>query len=394
MSSVVRTLGAVSFAALVGIVACDVGRVPRAFRADLGSSSAAAGGTGGQGAGGDDGGGLIDDECVGDGLCGTDLIEVVFDRPNVYFVFDRSGSMVTPEGGPAPAFSRFNRLRDASVAVVEDLGPLINVGLALFPAGGADGCAAGGEVMPVTPGDKPGASATLEAFASALDVVPDGGTPIAATLDGLRPRLAGLPGRTIVMLVTDGGPNCNAAASCDIGACQANIDGVCPDPQTNCCAPSDLDFGPRLCVDEPATVAALEAIAAAGVETYVIAIPGAESYGAVLDAMAVAGGVPQEGGATDYFRVDDLSGIEAVLRNIAAGAVSCTIPLQAPSPDPMRTNVYFDCDVVPFSASGGWTWEGENFDAITLHGVACQRLKNGEVGEVQVLTGCPIDAPR
>jgi len=327
----------------------------------------------------------------GEGFCGTDVVPIEFDSPNVYFVFDRSGSMTDPVGN---GDTRFSVLRNASVGVVDDLGQLINVGLALFPSFSQNGCAAGSEVMSVTPGDKPGQTATLAAFSQALTLQPQGGTPIAATLRNLLPTLAALPGRTIVLLVTDGGPNCNESAVCSIGDCQANIDGVCPDPQSNCCEASNSSFGPRLCVDEPDTVAAIEDITAAGVETYVIGIPGTEQYEDVLDAMAVAGGTAQVNAPTQYHRVDDFQAIGAVLRDIAADAVSCTVPLQGPVTDPMMTNVYFDCDVLPFSDINGWTWEGEDDDTITFHGTFCEALKNGGVGEVQVLTGCPTEVPK
>ncbi len=328
----------------------------------------------------------------GEGFCGTDVVPIVFDSPNVYFVFDRSGSMTDPAGSGNE--SRFSALRNASIEVVDDLGQLINVGLALFPAYSQDGCAAGAEVMSVTPGDKPGQTATLDTFSQALTLQPQGGTPIAATLRNLLPTLSTLPGRTIVLLVTDGGPNCNANAVCSIGDCQANIDGVCPDPLTNCCDASDLNFGPRLCVDEPDTLAALQDITAAGVETYVIGIAGSDQYEDVLDAMAVAGGTAQVNAPTQYHRVDDVQTIGAVLRGIASDAVSCTVPLQDPVTDSTMANVYFDCDVVPFSDINGWTWEGDLFDTITFHGTFCQALKNGDVGEVQVLIGCPTEVPK
>lgn len=378
---------------VVAAASCDVSRGRRPFRPEFTSSSVGVGGAGAGGEGLSVGSGGNED-CVmdGEGFCGTDVVAIEFDSPNVYFVFDRSGSMSNPAGSGDE--SLFSVLRGASIDVVDDLGQLINVGLALFPSHSQDGCLAGDEVMEVTPGDKPGQSATTQAFAKALSLQPNGGTPIAATLRNLLPTFEGLPGRTIVMLVTDGGPNCNASAVCAIGDCQANIDGVCPDPNANCCEASNQNFGPRLCVDASATVQALENITAAGVETYVIGIPGTEQYVDVLDAMAVAGGTPQMNAPTAYYRVDDVGAIGSVLRGIAAEAVSCTVPLRGPVTDPMMTNVYFDCDVLPFSDINGWTWEGDGYDTILLHGSFCQALKNGDVGEVQVLTGCPTEVPK
>ena len=56
----------------------------------------------------------------------------------------------------------------------------------------------------------------------------------AATRSALLPKLSALPGKVIVVLATDGGPNCNPDAMCDIGECQENIEGCVPGE--TCCA--------------------------------------------------------------------------------------------------------------------------------------------------------------
>lgn len=338
------------------------------------------------GAGGDDG--FIDAGPVAPGpdaggLCGNEFHTIEFDAPNVYFVLDASGSMAEQAKGG----SRYEIVREAVVDLVRDLGPLINVGAAVFPVNAnVNPCGAGAEVMPVTPGDPPGSTetSTTEAFEEAIDVVPNGGTPTGKTLAVLAPTLAQLPGKTIVVLATDGGPNCNSAASCGIDDCVPNIEGSC-DPGTNCCAPGGV-AGPELCIDREATLEAISAIAADGIEVYVIGIPGSEVYEDVLDEMAVAGGAPLSG-KDKYYRVTDLDDLGGVLGSIAGQVLSCEFPLESPPDVPNKTNVYLDGELLPFDEKNGWSWKSES--VVELNGEACERLKGGEVKQVQVVSGCP-----
>src|SRR5262249_39088811 len=132
-----------------------------------------------------------------------------------------------------------------------------------------------------------------------------GGTPTAATLRALAPRLTALSGRTFVILATDGGPNCNPDSACGADRCMINIehqsDSCTPGGTLNCCA-SDL-FGPRNCLDDDATSAAIADLARAGIPTFVIGVPGSVPYAAALERMAVAGGTALAE-SPRYYRVD------------------------------------------------------------------------------------------
>ncbi|HZO15619.1 MAG TPA: vWA domain-containing protein [Polyangiaceae bacterium] len=331
--------------------------------------------------------------CVVDGACGDDEHQIALDVPNIYFVIDRSGSMealVPPDNDD----TRYAVVRGAAVELVRSLGSLVNVGAAVFPLGDieADGCTDGGEVFPVSPGDPLDGDGvdgpTTKSFAFATKLTPKGGTPIAATLDKIAPILSGLEGRTFVLLLTDGGPNCNAGAVCGIAECMPNMEGLCT-PSENCCVADHPDWGPLHCLDRPATVAAVQAIADAGIPVYVIGIPGSEVYGTVLDQMAVAGGVAPTG---QYLRVDDLHELGQVFAQIAADAIRCEISLSDPPADKGFTNVYFDCESVPYDEVDGWTWVGD--DVVELHGAACAALKSGQVAQVKVASGCPTEIPK
>jgi hypothetical protein len=327
------------------------------------------------------------------GYCGNEVHPFEFDATNVYFVLDASGSMLQAAGGK----TRFQALRDASIHIVRTMGPLIRVGAAVFPRNqGPEACGVGEQVMPLTPGDPYDGDnldgPTTVAFKQATAVDPGGGTPVSPTLDALAPTLTSLPGRTVVILATDGGPNCNAEASCGIDTCQPNIEGSCSEGDccgTNCCAPNG-PFGPESCIDEPGSVFSLDYLNAAGIDTYVVGIPGSELYAGVLDSMALAGGAAQFV-SPHYYKVDDLSDLQGVLSSIASLVVSCSFTLASPPEDPTQTNVYFDDEVVLYDPENGWYWQYDG--VVGLAGEACQRLKSGQVKQVQIVSGCPTEVP-
>jgi hypothetical protein len=288
----------------------------------------------------------------------------------------------------------------ATVDLVQSLGGLINVGAALFPLSVTvdDACHAGGEVLPVTPGD----TLDIVAFSKLIHVAPSGGTPTSATLSALYPTLTKLAGRTIVVLATDGGPNCNAAATCGAADCMNNIESacfqkVCCSPQGPNCCDATVPQGPLNCVDRKASVDAVAKLAAAGVRVYVVGIPGSETYGAVLDEMALASGAPQIA-PPFYYKVADYSSLTGTLASIAALEVSCQFELAVPPPDPSLVNVYLDDDVLLQDLTDGWVWDAATAQApkqtIELRGAACQRLKSGKVKQVQIAAGCPTMASK
>ncbi len=354
------------------------------------------GSTGGAG-GGDIFTGTGGGPCVTGGVCGNQLHKISFDVPNLYFVFDRSGSMSDkPVAGSSK--TAYTLVRDAAIDLVKSLGPLINVGAALFPQGNiqVDACTDGDEVFPVTAGDPityedDEEGPTTQGFRAAISVTSQGGTPISATLSTLDPKLAQLSGRTIMLLLTDGGPNCNPQASCTDEECQPIIEGQCP-LGDHCCDPSYPGGGPELCIDRPATLAGIQAVHGLGIDVYVIGVPGSEYYGGLLDEMAEAGGTAQSDAKTKYHKVDEFSKLSAVFAKIAADAISCEFQLEKPPEEKGFTNVYLDCELLPFDPVHGWGWKGD--DVVWLHGDACDKLKSGKVAQVQIVTGCPTEVPK
>jgi hypothetical protein len=262
--------------------------------------------------------------------------------PNLYFVLDRSGSMNDD--------NKWNTIVNVVTTVVLELGPRVNVGVAVFPnpAAGPDTCATGDAIVPLSRGDVP--SRELGPTASAIfktlgSVGAQGGTPTAATLTGLMPLLKTFPGKTYVVLATDGGPNCNPNATCGAAQCQLDIEATpgCA-TNTNCCAGPG---GALNCLDAEPTTFAVQALANNDFPVYVVGVPGSAPYATLLDALATAGGTARDanGPGPQYYDVatTDEPALQAALFQIAGKiAGNCQLTLDAVPPDPNLVNVFID----------------------------------------------------
>ncbi len=311
-------------------------------------------------------------------VCGCLDLDLLTDPPNIYFVLDRSGSM-NDDG-------KWLTIRKVIGSVIAALGPRARFGAAVFPNPTVDVCSVGEQVMPLTLGDSPAGmfGPAVQLFTTATNFDANGGTPTASTLNALTSTLAALPGKTYVILATDGGPNCNDATTCDASACTTNLEGACPlEAGVSCC-----DGDPEECLDTQAAVTAVYAIAAAGVPTYVVGVPGSGPYTGVLDQMALAGGTARST-APYYYEVTstDQAAFTATLSTIAAQVTAtCTLALSAPPPDPTRVNLYLDGTLVPEDPTNGWTLSGST---VTLEGTTCTDVLSGKALSLRIVAGCP-----
>jgi hypothetical protein len=366
--------------AALGALACTSRAHPPALVDDPSGRDSGAGSGG-------SGGGCVNDAMApplpdAQGLCGNTFLQARSDPTNVYFVIDRSGSMQELVEGRV----KYDAVAAASVALVRRLGSQINVGAAVFPGAIVnpdDGCVTGHEVFSTQPGDLvPTDSCGVDGevtrgFSRSISVPSGeglvGGTPTAATLAHLLPTLAALPGKTAVILATDGGPNCNPAAMCDESKCIPNIERY---PQctagVNCCGPSL--GGPTACLDDVATLASVAALAQRGIKTYVIGIPGSAPYAALLDDLARTGGTARPAGSgAAYYEVERLTELDNVLGAIGSTVIlSCHLHLATPAKEKSLVNVYLDRELVLYGAPDGWVWsnlrDGGATDATTSDG--------------------------
>jgi len=322
-------------------------------------------------------------------VCACIDVPLFEDPPNIYFVRDRSGSMAED--------NKWTQVRIVIGKIMRALGPRAAFGATMYPAAStSDACVAGGEIMSIRPGDPPSSTVdgpTTTFLLTATRVAPSGGTPTGATMNAVFSRIAGVPGKTFVILATDGAPNCGTS-SCGVDMCMPNMENApgCPKGGSpNCCeAPTGT---PQNCLDAQATANATAALRTAGIPTYVIGLPGAAPYAAVLDQVAIAGGTPLAG-SPKYFAVTsaDQTVLLNTLKKVAAKIVAtCTYTLKEAPQKPELVNVYLDDVALPFEPGNGWTIDGNK---VTLQGSACERVTNGDVLSVRIIAGCPRIEPR
>lgn len=336
--------------------------------------------------------------------CGAATVALEFIRPNLYFAIDASGSMLDgiPPGEDASAElipgDRYGSLALAIQTLLARVGHRVNYGATLFPTAN-EVCDAGDEILALTPGDTVSFAVSGELgpvlkglMFSIQRRTPRGGTPVAEALRGLLDQLRDRGSETYVFLVTDGGPNCNFTTPCGIDACIPNLerlrlsdDLVC-DESLNCC--DGRIFGPDSCLDASGSRAAVEALALAGIRTFVIGIPGSEAFGGLLDQLAVAGGVARAG-TPSYYRIGDadelIETVSALGRQVA---LSCTIELAEAPPDPNLVNLFFDGELIAADPVDGWTFTDER--TVRVLGTACELMQAGQVLQADIIAGCPI----
>jgi hypothetical protein len=345
-----------------------------------------------------DAGLLLDDAGVDPALCGSERIPAISDPPNLYFIIDRSGSMLDmPPGSP---YTKYENARIALGEMLRVVGHRVRYGAAVYPSLADDGCTAGQPLFPISTGDPPRYAAkgengpVLGALLTTIGNAPPsmlrgGGTPTAASLRALEPMIAALPGKkTYVVLMTDGAPNCNLDLRCGVDDCIPNIEhltapGLVCDSTFNCCAPKVFAGD---CIDRLDSVAAVEEYEAAGIDTFVVGMPGSEAYASLLGQLATAGHTARNG-PTPYYATSDTAELSEALRSIGARvAITCDLPLAQAPENPELVNVYFDDQVVPQNSEG---WRYASDSAIEFRGAACAELEAGQVLDVQVLSGCP-----
>jgi len=145
------------------------------------------------------------------------------------------------------------------------------------------------------------------------------------------------------------------------------------DGQPNCAEGGEYPTSPDLA----ATLQAIATAYAAGIKVHVIGVgPSAGN----LDAMA------ERGGTVKSYPALSPDTLSSALDTIVGAVASCVYTMAATPPDPNNLGVYLDKQLVPQSASDGWTLGSNN--SVVFNGPTCDGIKAGHYTNVQVLFGC------
>jgi len=343
------------------------------------------------------------------GVCSQSNTAAEFRQINMLLVVDKSGSMGTQPTGFAK--TKWVAAGEALKGALKPDDSLISYGFLLFPylAGSTAAltCEMANGAQAVNIGVGPAPDTVPQINQLMLDTLPSGGTPTATALAAAfdyytRGAGASLVGSKYVLLVTDGGPNCNSSVVCDPETCTANLDhnpSSCgANPGTaNCCDIKNQVTGrpnpQSLCLDDAAVVEQLRGLAAKDINTFVVGIPGSEAYASYLDTFALEGGVPvsDPAKAHKYYEVTGESGLAEAFNTITTTLVrSCVVPLEKEPLDLSNINLAIDCTPVPQMSAGVRNW---HYDAaqqvIVIEGANCTRIEKSGVQRVDVVLGCP-----
>lgn len=361
------------FVSLALLITLGCSATPGGSRPDAGSASFDAGGgdvDGGWPPGFDSGPPPppVDSGPMLDGGCeSTTPVEttIIGDPPDMLLTVDISGSMCTPlvETLPPSMETKLLIMQTALHDLVGAYDARVNFGLMLYPSDNM--CAPGTVRNDIAPRNAAAIQGTLGGLTTdffGCSLAHGGATPTHTTIDAARAYYDTIPVNPIgryVLLATDGLPNCG---------------------------PELPEGGTEETVDE--TVAAIEALRAAGIDTYVLGF-GADLTGGgdALNRMATAGGT-----GTPY-SARSAAELATALDMIAAEVIppSCTVELGGPARDPRLFQVRFDGGpLIPRDEShaSGWDYD-PSANTITFYGAECAAVQAGSVESIDVDFGCP-----
>ena len=290
--------------------------------------------------------------------CGED--EVAVEKPKapatVLIVMDRSGSM---EG------AKWEQAKAAVGKVLDAHGPYINFGLLVFPAKKSSSCVLPGVAdVPFALNNGPTIVDTMGATGTGGDT-PTGGALQAASQIFLQAKPAG---DRVVVVATDGEPNC--AIDCGKCGCALGCDFLCFNEDT--CAEDEV-------------FAAVSALAAQDVKTYVIGIEGSGGAKKVLNKMAELGGTALPGDPA-YFEANNGDDLAAALDTIAGSVGSCSANLQIP-PGTAFVVVEINGEKLLKDPTHTDGWDLLEGDVMQLYGSACESA-SAEGSTVEVTYVC------
>ena len=304
---------------------------------------------------------------------------------DLMLVIDRSNSMEDNIDGSSFPPRKWDDLHDALASTLPAIDSTVNIGAYAFPErfqGTADHPCNISSSLDLAPGL--GQAGDVLALFTNTD--PNGGTPTNAAIqlvgDLLVPRVS--RARTeVIVLATDGGPDCSATL--DPTTC------TCVDPSLSVCTTND-------CLDSVRTTTTIASYAARGVPTFIIGLDSATlpAERAALSEMAIAGGRPNTAsGQPTYYSAEQVSEVNAAFASITRSIAQCALATPSRPSDPSAIEVQIDGVTIPMDPThmNGWDWNDPSFGQIALFGSACDALADPTAKAVALVSTC-ADAGR
>jgi hypothetical protein len=289
----------------------------------------------------------------GDGGCGSVVLQGSLIPGNVVVVFDQSLSMNQAFGDAGP---KYKVASEALLAAVTPLQGELNLGAIFQPTAWEDA----GVCPPVAPiSQEPPQIPIMDggAFIAAWGAHFEPpwklllGTPLGAALDQANSALMSPPpGKTAVVVMTDGEPNC--------GESLASI------------------------------LAPVQAMSSRGIPTFVVGLPGASGAKVLMD-------LADAGGTGSYLLPADGVALQTELSQIASNSLDqCTIQLVPPPPDPTQVHLVVTSaasgntyQIAPDAGGGGWSLSNASQTAMLLGGT-CATAEDGGFSKIEFDYGC------
>ena len=301
--------------------------------------------------------------------CGSQSFAVGASKlpPSVMLVIDRSGSMSEMAG----SLSKWDSLKSAvhtlfgedGMAIDPTKNADIDWGLTLFPKQASAQCTAGVVNTPMANADATQVLSILDPIQSIQDNsraltdpnVLGPGTPTPETLAQVRDS-GGLTDATrnnVVLLMTDGIPNCSANSEKQV-----------------------TDIIGQLYARTPS------------VKSYVVGL-GTEtnSNPQTLNEWAKAGHTDRTGAASAYYQANNADDLKAAFADIVSGVSSCTYHLDAAPADPNLLSAYLNGQVIANDTTNGVSYDGKS-QSLVFNGSSCDQLKAGDSVKIDILYGC------
>jgi hypothetical protein len=357
----------------------------------IGSTGGSGDGGGGGGGGGGDGGWM---PIIPPGsACATNTSDGERLPVNLLLLLDRSGSMNDPVTGAQPGDTRWTVAVRGITSFVTALPNETRVGLTVFPAQRNDS-AEGGYTTPVVPVAP--LSMTRAQILSALRTLgPSGSTPMLCAMRGSQTYYQNtfrMEGSRSVVLITDGEPKPQCSGmSCMSGesalACDARLA-----PVTQGLLLTSVQMAAGL---SPPT------------RTFVLGTP--EANDMFLSSMASRGLTPRAAGCeatnTCHYSLGNASfeaDLNRALDDIRGRSAGCEFRI---SVDPTMVDLnlvnvnYYPQNggqprLIPRDRThmNGWDYTPD-MRTIILYGSTCDEVRMNQMGRIQILFGCPPQAP-